>query len=195
MAMDGSLRLCFLFVKFSRFPGIASSSTMNWRLLEEVIEMTPGVRATGAALTDFPEEIFSDHFPGIPVTPGVLLIEMCAQLAGRLVGITASQRACSLRLPFLSMVIEAKLRRFVGPGERLRIETELEELEEASAVCRARVLRDEERVATMRLMFAFLPEDEAAKRDRTALEAFERSEFTRLGMIGFPPGEVTVGRG
>jgi len=165
---------------------------MHWRLLEEILALTPGKSALATARTDFPEEIFADHFPGIPVTPGVLLIEMCAQLAGRLVGITASQRAQQLRLPFLTMVIEAKLRRFVGPGEQVQIEVELEELEELSAVCRARVLRDEERVATLRLMFGFLPEEEAARRRNPLLEAFERGEFKRLGLVGFPPGEVTV---
>jgi 3-hydroxyacyl-[acyl-carrier-protein] dehydratase len=165
---------------------------MRWTLLKEISELSPGRRAVATATTDFPEELFADHFPGIPVTPGVLLIEMCAQLAGRLVGITASQQASMLRLPFLTMVMEAKLRRFVGPRETLHIETELEELEAMSAICRARVTRDDERVATMRLMFAFLPEDEAARQDRTQLEAFEREEFTRLGLEGFPPDDVRV---
>lgn len=165
---------------------------MHWRLLEEVLELVPGKSALATARTDFPEGIFADHFPGIPVTPGVLLIEMCAQLAGKLVAITASQRAQKLRLPFLTMVIEAKLRRFVGPDEQVLIETEIEELEELSAVCRARVLRKDERVATLRLMFGFLPEEEAAQRDTAPIEAHERGEFKRLGLVGFPPGEVTV---
>jgi len=167
---------------------------MHWRLLEEILAFTPGKSALATARTDFPEQIFADHFPGNPITPGVLLIEMCAQLAGCLVGVTASQREQKLRLPFLTMVIEAKLRRFVGPGEQVLIETEIEELEELSAVCRGRVMRNEERVATVRLMFGFLPEEEAARRSNPTLEAFERAEFQRLGLDGFPPGEVTVSR-
>ena len=165
---------------------------MHWRLLDQIVSMTPGKSAAAIARTRFPEQLFADHFPGTPVTPGVLLIEMCAQLAGRLVGITSSQRAQRLRLPFLAMVMEAKLRRFVGPDEKLLIETELEELEESSAICRARVSRGDERVSTLRLMFGFLPEDEVATHDQALIESFERSEFLRLGLIGFPPGDVVV---
>lgn len=165
---------------------------MRWLLLKQVLELNPGSNAVALASTDFPDTLFADHFPGIPVTPGVLFIEMAAQLAGRLVGITASQRANALRLPFLSMVLEAKLRRFVGPHELLRVEAEIEELETLSAICRARVLWNGDRVATMRLMLAFLPDEEAAAQDRTQLEAHERAEFQRLGLVGFPPGDVRV---
>jgi 3-hydroxyacyl-[acyl-carrier-protein] dehydratase len=174
--------------------GCSLVTVMHWRLLDEILAFDSGKSALATARTDFPEGIFADHFPGIPVTPGVLLIEMCAQLAGRLVGVTASQRAQKLRLPFLTMVIEAKLRRFVGPREEVLIEAEIEELEEFSAVCRARVMRDEERVATLRLMFGFLPDEEAERRNNPLLEAAERAEFKRLGLSGFPPGEVVVNR-
>jgi 3-hydroxyacyl-[acyl-carrier-protein] dehydratase len=165
---------------------------MRWLLLKEVLELNPGRNAVALASTDFPDTLFADHFPGIPVTPGVLLIEMAAQLSGRLVAVTASQRDNTLRLPFLSMVLEAKLRKFVGPNQLLRIEAEIEELETLSAVCVARVFCDQDRVASMRLMLAFLPEEETKLHDRTLLEARERSEFQRLGLIGFPPGDVRV---
>ena len=77
-----------------------------------------------------------------PVVPGVLLIEMCAQLAGRLVEISASQDRQRLILPFLTVVSEAKLRRFVGPGQTLHLETTLEALREESALCRAVVFHE-----------------------------------------------------
>ncbi|MGH9607175.1 MAG: 3-hydroxyacyl-ACP dehydratase FabZ family protein [Terracidiphilus sp.] len=165
---------------------------MRWLLLDQVLELNPGTNAIALASTRFPDTLFNDHFPGIPITPGVLLIEMAAQLAGCLVAVTASQRDQVLRLPFLTMVREAKFRKFVGPNVLLRIETEIEELEAFSAVCRARVLLNDDRVALMSLMLTFLPEEEAALYDRTLLVAHERSEFMRLGLIGFPPGEVCV---
>lgn len=87
---------------------------MNWRFLKQIVELVPGERAAAMAVTDFPEELLADHFPSIPVTPGVLLIEMCAQLGGKLVEITASERRGVLILPFLTMVIEAKLRRLLA---------------------------------------------------------------------------------
>lgn len=165
---------------------------MRWLLLDQILELNPGTNAIALASTNFPEALFNDHFPGIPVTPGVLLIEMAAQLTGCLIAVTASQRDQILRLPFLTMVREAKFRKFVGPNVQLRIETEIEELEAFSAICRTRVLGENDRVASMTLMMTFLPEEEAALYDRTLLVAHEQAEFLRLGLIGFPPGEVRV---
>jgi len=165
---------------------------MNWRFLQQIVELVPGERAAATAVTNFPEDLLADHFPGIPVTPGVLLIEMCAQLGGKLVEISASERRGVLILPFLTMVNQAKLRRFVGPGEELRIETVLEALRGESAICAGTIHLGSERVATMSLMFAFEPDGRIDGLGLAAIEKFERAEFLRLGLDGFPPDKVTL---
>jgi 3-hydroxyacyl-[acyl-carrier-protein] dehydratase len=65
--------------------------------------------------------IFEGHFPGLPLMPGVLLIEAMAQTAGWLV---TAKHGFS-RMPFLAAVKGAKLRRFVGPGDLLALEAKL----------------------------------------------------------------------
>src|SRR5258707_8173866 len=61
--------------------------------------------------------IFEGHFPGRPLMPGVLLIEAMAQASGwLLISAMGFQR-----MPFLAAVKDAKMRRFVEPGEMLEI--------------------------------------------------------------------------
>jgi len=56
------------------------------RLIETITDLVPGERAAGsrrAAATDF---YFDGHFPGHPVVPAVILVEMIAQIGGLAAG-------------------------------------------------------------------------------------------------------------
>jgi 3-hydroxyacyl-[acyl-carrier-protein] dehydratase len=73
--------------------------------------------------TTVPESstIFEGHFPGYPLMPGVLLLEIMAQTSGWLIiGMTRFSR-----MPFLAAFKEAKLRSFVTPGARLEVAASL----------------------------------------------------------------------
>ena len=48
-------------------------------LIDEVLELEPGVRAVALKHIKEDEDWFRGHFPGHPIQPGVLMIEMLAQ--------------------------------------------------------------------------------------------------------------------
>ena len=52
------------------------------RLLEEVVDVTGGERATGRRVASPDDFYFQGHFPHRPIVPAVILVELLAQAGG-----------------------------------------------------------------------------------------------------------------
>ncbi len=97
--------------------------------------------------------IFEGHFPGMPLMPGVLLLEAMAQTAGWLViGLTGFER-----MPFFIGANGLKLRRFVSPGEMLAGEASLVHEGSGFAVTKARLTGGGKPVCEAEIRFRTAP--------------------------------------
>ena len=62
------------------------------RLIDEIRELVPGQRATGARRAGAADFYFDGHFPHQPVVPAIILVEMLAQVGGLAAGAPADGR-------------------------------------------------------------------------------------------------------
>ena len=88
-------------------------------MLDRVIELDPHVRIVALKNVTINEEFFQGHFPGLPVMPGVLILEAMAQ-AGGLMALPEDGSAAGKNF-YLVSIDHAKFRRTVVPGDQLRV--------------------------------------------------------------------------
>lgn len=121
-----------------------------FQLIDRIAELDTAARTIRAeAMVPQSNSIFEGHFPGYPILPGVLLIEAMAQTSGWLViAVTRFER-----MPFLASVKEAKLRRFVEPGQTLSLTATLLHEGSGYAVVDAACAHDRKPVCAAQLTF------------------------------------------
>ena len=89
-------------------------------LIDRVVDIVAGDSATGIKNVSINENYFQGHFPRDPVMPGVLIIEAMAQTAAVLVVYTLGA-AFEGKLVYFMTIDNARFRRPVYPGDRIRV--------------------------------------------------------------------------
>lgn len=90
-------------------------------MIDRVVDIVTGVKATGLKNVTVNENYFAGHFPQQPVMPGVLIIEAMAQTAAVLVVHTLGPEFEGKLVYFMS-VDGARFRKPVMPGDQMRVE-------------------------------------------------------------------------
>ena len=92
-------------------------------LVDRVVELDVAKRIVGIKNVTANEQFFQGHFPGRPIMPGVLLLEVMAQVGGVLARKTAEGKGRPT--VFLTGIEKAKFRRPVVPGDQLLVEVKV----------------------------------------------------------------------
>lgn len=90
-------------------------------LVDRVLEVVPDEKILALKNVSMNEPFFQGHFPGVPVMPGVLIVEAMAQAGGVLFTSQASSDQHGSVMLFMS-IDNVKFRKPVVPGDQLILE-------------------------------------------------------------------------
>jgi 3-hydroxyacyl-[acyl-carrier-protein] dehydratase len=126
----------------------------HFQLIDRVTALDLAARSIAVEAT-VPQTstIFEGHFPGRPLMPGVLLIETMAQASGWLLIAAMDFK----RMPFLAAVKDAKLRRFVEPGETLQITAHITHEGSGFAMTEAEISAGGRKTCAAAITFSHVP--------------------------------------
>src|SRR5579872_2586178 len=92
-------------------------------LIDRIVDLDRKKRIVAIKNVTINEPFFAGHFPGLPIMPGVLIVEAMAQAGGVLLFTEVEDRESKLVL--FTGIDRAKFRRPVVPGDQLRIEVDM----------------------------------------------------------------------
>ncbi|HMJ86531.1 MAG TPA: 3-hydroxyacyl-ACP dehydratase FabZ, partial [Vicinamibacterales bacterium] len=134
-------RLCY------RYPSL---------LVDRIVEHDEGRRLVAVKNVTVNEEFFQGHFPGAPLMPAVLMLESWSQVAALLL-LQRADAPPNARV-YLRGVNDAKFRRQVVPGDRLRLEITLGRRRALLARAQASAHVGDQVVAEAELLLGLVPD-------------------------------------
>jgi 3-hydroxyacyl-[acyl-carrier-protein] dehydratase len=120
-------------------------------LLDEVLELEPGVRVVARKRIREDEWYLAGHFPGRPIMPGVLLVEAMAQTGAVAVLADETNRG---KLALFAGIDDVRFKRIVEPGDVVELTCELERVRGPIGRGKATATVDGELAARGTLTFA-----------------------------------------
>lgn len=120
-------------------------------LVDRILSYTPNKRVVGIKNVTVDEPFFQGHWPRMPVMPGVLIIEVMAQVSSMLV--RTEEFSSGQKVAYFLGIDKAKFRRTVIPGDQIFVESEMVHRRKDACKVRAVAKVDNEIVAEAEMLF------------------------------------------
>jgi UDP-N-acetylglucosamine acyltransferase len=170
-------RLCY------RYPSL---------LVDGIAEHEPGRRLVAYKNVTVNEDFFQGHFPGVPLMPGVLMLETLTQVAAALM--LEREGPLPMSRVYLHGVNDAKFRRQVVPGDRLKLDVTLNRARSTLAKARALAYVDDSVVAEALLLLAVMPGGTRIHPSAVVMRGAQIGEGTVVGANSVIGSYVKVGK-
>jgi 3-hydroxyacyl-[acyl-carrier-protein] dehydratase len=123
-------------------------------LIDRITDFVPEQRIAGIKTFAADECYVPGHFPGAPLVPCGILLEMTTQLGAVLVMERPGMRG---KIPLILQIPSAEMRAIAHAGDLLRAEAEVLKMRENLGELRGTVFRGQEMIAEGRMRFAIAP--------------------------------------
>ena len=161
-------------------------------LVDAITEYEAGQRLVAIKNVTVGEEFFQGHFPGAPLMPGVLMLESFSQAAAVLL-VQREGAPPNMRV-YLRGVTDARFRRQVVPGDRLRVEISLGPKRASLARARAVASLDDQVVAEAELLLVLVPDKTQIDPTAVVHPGAQIGDGTVIGPHASIGARVTLGR-
>lgn len=122
-------------------------------LVDEVTELEPGKRGVGKFTLTGEEFFLKGHYPGMPIMPGVLIIESMAQLGGV---VCLSLPEFKGKTPIFGGIKNARFKRKIEPGDTLEIEIVIDRIIKNAGIGKCKATVDGELACSAEITFIAL---------------------------------------
>lgn len=135
---------------------------VRWLLIDRIVECDPGKSAKGVKTFPASEELFQDHFPGMPIVPGVLQIEMMAQMAGKCIAMSLTNV-----LPVLGSVKNSKFYHNIHPEDLCTIIVSVTKVTSSYSMAEGHIEVNGKKMSAASILFGHI------NREKIASESFD----------------------
>jgi beta-hydroxyacyl-ACP dehydratase FabZ len=120
-------------------------------LVDRVLSIEPGKKVVALKNVTMNEPFFQGHFPGMPIMPGVLIIEAMAQ-AGGILAFLSQENAKPGSLIYFMGMDKVRFRKPVTPGDQIIFECEALKIRSKAVKMAGKATVDDTLVAEAELM-------------------------------------------
>ena len=120
-------------------------------MIDRVLECDPGKTITAVKCFSRSEMFFMDHFPGYPIVPGVVQVEVMAQAGGICI-----RKAHPEYFNVLGSIKSAKFFKSVEPGDKCIVKVEILKLRSQYALARGIIEVDGKKVSETEVMYGIM---------------------------------------